>query len=208
MKWNATVALLIRHAHTDAIGQWLAGRAPGVPLNPAGRAQAERLGRALASSRLAAIYASPLERTLETAQAIARHQPAPLHADAALLEIDFGAWTGRTFADLHLDPAWRAYNTRRSTGVIPDGEAAAAVQRRIVGAIEALAARHAGSTFAVVSHGDPIRYAVLHYAGAPLDAYDRFEISPASVSAVALGLDRPRLLYVNNTTLSMPHAHS
>lgn len=196
-----TVLLLVRHAHTDAIGRVLTGRAAGVPLSSTGRAQAEHLGRALAPLPLAAIYTSPLERTLETARALARHQSAALHEDPELLEADFGAWTGLSFAELETRADWRAFNTHRGSAAVPEGETAADVQRRIVGAIERLAARHAGRTIVAVSHADVIRAAVLHIAATPLDLYDRFEISPASVTAVAFDGKRRRLLYVNNIFL-------
>jgi probable phosphoglycerate mutase len=197
-----TTTLLIRHAHTDAIGHRLCGRLPGVQLSAAGRAQAEALGAALAPRTLAAIYTSPLERAVATAHAIARCQPVPITVCEELGEIDFGEWTGKTFAELAPDTAWRAFNTRRATADVPGGERAADAQARIVAALSGLSARHAGETIAIVSHGDVLRFAVLHYASTPLDLYDRFQIDPASVTAVSLSADGPRLLYVNNRTLS------
>jgi broad specificity phosphatase PhoE len=194
-----TVVLLVRHAHTDAVGRIIAGRAAGVPLSAAGRAQADHLGRTLASVPLAAIYTGPLERAIETARAIARHHTVPVREDAALDEVDFGEWTGLTLSELEDIEGWRAFNTDRATAVIPGGEVPLMVQRRIVDAIERLAAAHPGTTIALVSHGDVIRSAVLHVAGSSLDLYHRFEISPASITAVEVAGTSRRLLYVNNT---------
>jgi broad specificity phosphatase PhoE len=202
---DATIALLIRHAHTDAVDHRLVGRAGGVPLSAAGRAQADCLGRAFASCTLAAIYTSPLERALETARALARYQAAPVHVSEPLSEVEFGNWTGKTFAELETLPEWRAFNHRRSTAVVPGGERPIDVQRRIVAALAALATQHAGHTIAVISHADVLRSAVLHYAATPLDLYDRFVISPASVTAVSLSPAGPQLLYVNNSSYA---AHS
>ena len=181
-----TTALLIRHGHTNAIGQQLCGRAAGVQLSTEGRTQATRLGARLASHRLAAIYSSPLERAVETARAIAAHQQADVELCEDLTEIDFGTWTGKTFAELATDAGWLAFNTRRSTAIVPAGECAPDVQGRIVRALERLGRRHAGETIAVVSHCDVLRFAVLHYASTPLDLFDRFDIDPASVTAVSL----------------------
>jgi broad specificity phosphatase PhoE len=198
-----TVALLIRHAHTNALGRQLCGRAPGVPLSLAGEAQALRLGVALSTVELAAIYTSPLERAVATARAIARRQhAATVELCEDLLECDFGEWTGRSFADLDGDPAWQGFNTGRATAVVPGGESAAAVQRRIVSGLAGLAARHAGQTFAVVSHADVLRSAVLHYTSTPLDLYDRFTVDPASVSAVSFTPAGPQLLYVNDRSFA------
>ena len=195
---SATTVLLIRHAHTHAVGSWLAGRLPGVALSPAGVTQAERLGERLAASvELKAIYTSPLERAYETAAAIARHQHAHLEECDELSEIDFGSWTGRTFAELDTDPAWRAFNQTRATAGIPGGEQPGDVQRRIVGAIARLARLHPGQTIAIVSHADVLRFALLHYRSMSLDLYYCFQVEPGSVSVVRLSSDGARVLYVN-----------
>jgi broad specificity phosphatase PhoE len=199
-----SVVLLIRHAHTDALGRVLTGRAPGVMLSALGRGQADRLGRALAPLPLAAIYTSPLERAAATAQAIAQHQSAAITTDTDLLEIDFGEWTGLTFGELDRLADWHAFNRQRSSAIVPGGEACALVQERIVGAIARLAARHAGQIVAAISHGDVIRSAVLYVAGSSLDMYDRFEISPASVTGVAVSDATLRLLYVNQCYVETP----
>src|SRR5688572_17874091 len=162
-----TIALLIRHAHTDAIGRWLPGRMRGVHLSAAGREQAARLGRSLAATPLSAIHSSPLERARETADEIARHHALPLQLHDALSEVDFGEWTGQTFDELDADPRWRLFNLQRGSAAVPEGETAPAVQRRIVRAVERLAKRHRGETFAVVSHADVLRAAVLHYTNTP-----------------------------------------
>ena len=195
----ASIALLVRHAHTDAIGRIIAGRAAGVPLSTTGQTQADHLGRALASVPLSAIYTSPLERAVDTARAIASHQTVAVIEDAGLDEIDFGEWTGLTLSELDDMEGWRAFNTRRASAGIPGGEAPQHVQQRMVAAIARLTAAHPGSTIALVSHGDVIRSAVLHVAGSSLDHYDRFEVSPASVTAVEVSGSHLRLLYVNNT---------
>src|SRR5215207_4417571 len=129
---RGTVILLIRHAHTDAVGRVLTGRAAHVPLSSVGRAQADRLGRALAVLPLAGVYTSPLERAVETARAIARHQAVAVLEDADLHEVDFGDWTGRTFQELDDVEAWQAFNRHRAAAVIPRGESPALVQERIV----------------------------------------------------------------------------
>ena len=200
-----TTALLIRHAHTDAIGVRLVGRAAGVALSSAGRAQADHLGRALANCPLAAIYSSPLQRAVHTAHAIARYQPAPLHVSEDFTEMDFGDWTGRTFEELAALPDWHRFNTSRACASVPNGESPRQVQQRVVGALARVADGHGGRAIAIVTHADVLRAAVLHYAGTSLDCHDRFEISPASVTAVTISRTRPRLLYVNNVSYAMPH---
>ncbi|MDI6837348.1 MAG: histidine phosphatase family protein, partial [Rhizobiaceae bacterium] len=93
--------LMVRHAAHDNVGGFLAGRMEGVRLGPAGRKQAERLAERLRGADIAAIHTSPRERCRETAEAIATAcgLPAPQVA-AELDEIDFGRWSGSTFAEL------------------------------------------------------------------------------------------------------------
>jgi broad specificity phosphatase PhoE len=134
---------------------------------------------------------------VQTAAAIGLHQHAPLRHANELLEIDFGAWTGRSFVELATDADWQRFNTNRSTAVIPEGEKPAAVQARIVAAIARLAGVHAGSTIALVSHGDVLRFALLHYVGATLDDYARFDLDPASVTTLSVCADEVRLLTIN-----------
>jgi probable phosphoglycerate mutase len=197
---SLTTVLMIRHAHTDAIGRCLSGRRAGVPLSTLGAAQAEHLGHALAVCPLAAIYTSPLERAVQTAAAIGRYQSAPVRLASELLEIDFGKWSGKTFTELEPDQDWQLFNARRSIAVIPDGEDLFAVQARIVAAVSRLGALHAGQTIACVSHGDVVRFALLHYVGATLDEYARFEIAPASVTALSLSAHRTQVVAVNART--------
>jgi broad specificity phosphatase PhoE len=191
-----TTALLIRHAHTDAIGNSLSGRLPDIGLSNAGCAQVERL-RTNLRGPLAAVYSSPLERALRTAAPLAADRRMQVLINEELNEIDFGAWTGMTFADLEPLAEWREFNSRRSTATVPGGERAVDVQGRILAFLGRTAALVAGGTFAVVSHCDVIRAAVLYYAHMSLDRFAEIDIDPASVTAVDLTGAQPRLLFVN-----------
>jgi broad specificity phosphatase PhoE len=193
-----TTILLIRHAEHADLGRRLSGRREGVALSENGCLQARALGARLAGHGLARVEHSPLQRTRETAAAIAQGcaLPAPTPVDA-LLEIDFGEWTGRAFDSFGEDPAWRAWNAYRSTARVPGGESMVEAQARIVDYIHAAAARAEGETVAMVSHADMIRAAVAHVLGLPLDHMLRFDIDPASVTGVAIGSWGAKLLFLN-----------
>jgi probable phosphoglycerate mutase len=199
-----TTILLIRHGMTDSVGVRLTSRAPGVTLSLAGRTQVEQLRTRLREAALAAVYSSPMERTLATAEPIARDRGLPVQTLDELIEVDFGEWTGLTFAELDEREDWQRFNATRGSAPVPGGETAPQVQARIVGALETLARRHAGETIAAVSHGDVIRNAVLHAAGTPIDLWHRFEISPASITAVAIDGSAFRLLTVNERPYAVP----
>jgi probable phosphomutase (TIGR03848 family) len=194
-----TTLLLIRHGHTDWIGRAIAGHTPGVALSADGRNQAERLVERLRAVPLAAIYSSPLQRTLETAQPLAQARNLPVQTRDRLIEVNFGEWTGMSMADLEKDPRWDRFNRLRSTARAPGGDLMLDVQSRMVDEMEELRLRHTGETIAVVSHQDSIKAALAHYLGVPLDLFHRFEIGPASVSVVQLADWGPRILAVNST---------
>ncbi len=101
----------------------------------------------------------------------------------ALKEIDFGDWTGKAFAELEQQTAWKQWNSLRSVGRIPNGESIIEVQSRVVDEIEQLRRRFPDQTLALFSHGDPIRAAVTYYLGMPIDMLLRLEVSSASVTS-------------------------
>lgn len=179
-----TRLLLVRHGLTDAVGTTLAGRQPGWRLNADGRAQVRRLAEALARTPLQAVYTSPLERARETADAIAERRRLVPRPRLGLNEVDYGAWTGRTFVELTAIPEWEHFNRNRGMVRVPGGELLCEVQARIAGELEALAAAHRGKTIALVSHGDVIKSAIAHCLGMPLDLLMRVELHPASVSVI------------------------
>jgi len=195
----ATTFLLIRHAAHIHLDKLFSGRMPGVPLSETGRAQAARLGAALASEPIDRIVHSPLDRTSETAVAIAaaRGSAVPVAAAAGLIEIDLGDWTGRSWQDFGDDPAWRDWNERRGSARIPGGETMGEAQARIVGCLAALAREADGRTVAVVSHSDMIRAAVAHVLELPLDRLLSFDVDVASVTRIVWGEWGARLLSLN-----------
>jgi probable phosphomutase (TIGR03848 family) len=194
-----TTFLLIRHANNSWVGRALAGDTPGVHLNEEGAAQGLELVERLREVRIDALYSSPLERALETAQALASSRGLTVQSRARLTEVGLGEWTGREFANLDMDPRWRRFNSFRSSTRAPGGELMTEVQTRIVDEMEELRLSHPEGTVALFSHADVIRCAVAFYAGAPLDLMHRFEISPASVSIIRLAEWGAELHAVNDT---------
>ena len=196
-----TTFFLIRHASCRGLGHTLWGRTPGVCLNEEGRMQAQRLADRLSGITFQAIYSSPLERARETAETIARAAKLEVQQSRAFNEVDFGEWTGKSFDVLDRDETWRRFNTNRSTTRIPGGESFVDVQARAVAEIDRLSFQHADARVAIVSHADVIKAAIGYFAATPIDLLQRIEISPCSVSVVAVDKDSVRLLTVNNTNL-------
>ncbi|MDB5696717.1 MAG: phosphoglycerate mutase family protein [Sphingomonas bacterium] len=191
---TATV-LLIRHAAHVDLNRQLSGRRKGVALTDRGREQAAALGTRLAGRGLTRVECSPLERTRDTASAIAAAcglpQPSPVDA---LLELDMGDWTGREIHSFGDDAEWRTWNERRGTARIPGGESMREAQTRIVAHLRNVPSRE---TVAMVSHCDMIRAAVAYVVGLSLDNLLLFDIDPASVTGVAIGDWGAKLLWLN-----------
>jgi len=198
---SPTVALFVRHGQTPTTGAVLPGRAPGLHLADAGRQQADAVaGRLGQLKNVAAVYASPLERTRETAAPIAKALGHRVHVDKGLLECDFGEWTGRPLKELTKLPEWRAVQRYPSSFRFPGGESFIEMQTRVTDAVSRLTGRHPASTVVLVSHADPIKAAVAHALGTHIDLFQRIVISPCSVTAVAYGELAPTVLTVNSTS--------
>ncbi|MGQ0832514.1 MAG: MSMEG_4193 family putative phosphomutase [Microthrixaceae bacterium] len=199
-----TLVLLVRHGQTPTTGKVLPGRAAGLHLAEKGRQQAEEVAQRIAAlqtdkRRVAAVYASPLERTRETAAPIAKALGLRVRRAKGLLECEFGDWTGGELSKLSKLPEWRTVQ-RNPTGFrFPGGESFTEMQTRIGSAIATMRAEHPGATVVAVSHADPIKAAVAQAMGMHLDLFQRIVISPCSVSAILYGPDAPIVLAVNST---------
>lgn len=192
--------LLVRHGATPTTGKVLPGRAAGLGLSEAGRAQAEAAAARIgALGDVRAVYASPLERAAETAAPIARATGRRVRTVEGLNECDFGAWTGRKLAELRRLAAWGQVQSLPSGFRFPGGESFAEMQNRICGTLGELAARHRGGAIVAVSHADPIKAAVAQAVGTPLDLFQRIVISPCSVTVIAYSSHSPVVLTVNST---------
>ncbi len=187
------LVLLVRHAAHGDVGQILTGRLPGRDLTPAGRAQAERLADRLATTPISRVLASPRARTQQTAAAVAARHGIAVETEDALDEIDFGSWAGCRFEQLDADPAWRAWNATRGLATTPAGDTMLAVQHRTRALIRGLA----GERIVLVTHADVIRAIVADHLGLAVDNWARLEISPASVTTLAIGTASATLLGLN-----------
>jgi probable phosphomutase (TIGR03848 family) len=203
-----TTLLLIRHAVNDWVKTGkLAGWTPEVHLNEDGLAQAEALGKRLADMPLKAIYSSPLERTMETAQAVAGHHPSlTIETCAGMGEVDFGRWQGEKIEKLTRRKMWHVIQYTPTRAYFPEGETMRGAQARAVDALEELARKHPRDMIAVVSHSDIIKMVLAHFLGMPLDLFQRIVISPASLSVVQLGYGRPFVVQVNDISHHPPES--
>lgn len=204
---QTTLMLLVRHGQTPTTGKLLPGRAPGLHLSDQGRDQAVRVAQRLAALPVTALYASPLERTFETASPTAEHLDLPIVEEPGLLEGDFGDWTGAQLADLMKLPEWKTVQHQPDQFRFPNGESFAEMRDRMAATLAKLRDQHPGGTVVCFSHADPIRIAVSDALGNALSKFQRISIGPCSVSAIAYRTEPadsdPMVLTVNSTLESL-----
>jgi probable phosphoglycerate mutase len=194
-----TTLLLIRHGENDYLkNNLLPGRIPGVHLDDEGRQQAEALAAALEKFPIAAIYSSPMERAVETAIPLASAKGLEIQIEQGLSDTDVGEWAGRSWKALERTKAWKVIQQTPSQFRFPGGESFAENQERAVAALERIAAAHKKDKMvAVVFHADPIKLAVAHYLGLPLDKFQRLTARTGSLTILKVDGTKTKLLALN-----------
>jgi probable phosphoglycerate mutase len=191
--------VLVRHAPTAETGKTLYGRLPGHPLSAKGLEMAAELAERLASVKVTAVYASPLERAMQTAEVIAARLRKRVLTHDGLIEVDYGKWAGRSLRSLYKLKAWRTVVTTPSRVRFPEGESLLEAQTRMVRTCQDLADRHRNQAILAVSHADTIKMALSHYLGQPLDLCNRIAVAPASVAVIDLPEGgSPRVVTMNS----------
>ena len=198
-----TTVLLLRHGRTTANAAGvLAGWTPGVRLDDAGAAQVAAVGERLAKVPLAAVVSSPLERCVQTADAVAAGRELAVQTDDRLGEARYGDWTGRTIKELSKEPLWKVVQQHPSAAVFPgdEGEGLAQTQARAVAAVRAWnATLGPDAVWLACSHGDVIKAILADALGLHLDQFQRIVVDPASISVVTYTDTRPFVVRVNDT---------
>ena len=190
--------VLVRHAVTAETGQRLSGRLPGIPLSPEGVDAAWALAASMATADLAAIYTSPIQRCQETAAILAApHQEKP-RSQQALIEVDYGGWSGRTLKSLYRLRSWKALMADPVGFRFPQGETLDDVRQRSVRAVRRLARLHQDDTVLAVSHGDVIRSLVAHALVNSVEIIHRLHVAPLGVTVIdVVEKGTPRVVSLN-----------
>jgi probable phosphoglycerate mutase len=197
-----TRVYLIRHAATTASAEDRFAGSSNVPLSDEGRGQARHLAKRLATQRPAAIYCSPMERTVETATILgAPHGLTPQPVDG-LREIDHGHWEGlsRPEVKTRYPGEMEAWDADPFGFAPPGGETGAAVVARAIPAIREIVMSHPNQSVFVVSHKATNRLIIGHYLGIELRGYrDRLDQQPACLNILDFrDLARARLMLLND----------
>lgn len=192
--------LLIRHGENDFVKTGkLPGQSAGIHLNEKGQKQAQALGEALAQVPLKGVYSSPLERAMQTAEPIALSHRLTIQQERGLMDAHVGKWQGKSIKALRLTNAWKIVQHSPSRFQFPDGESFMDLQTRIVSALEGIVRKHKNpkDIVAVIFHADPIKLAVSHFLGLPLDHFQRLSCDTGSLTALHVGAMGANLIKLN-----------
>jgi len=195
-----TVVCLVRHGTTATTGKVLPGRARGLHLSDQGRDEAAKAAEALAAMPVSVVYTSPLERTRETAEAIAERLGKRVVSERGLIECDFGSWTGEALAQLRKLPEWQTVQRWPSGFRFPGGESFVEVQSRLTDTVGRICQAHPGEVVVAVSHADCIKVVLASVLGVPLDLFQRIVVAPCSISTIVYGPSGPAVLAMGVTS--------
>jgi len=193
---------LVRHGETESNRLGLALGRSDVPLNERGVLQSERLGEALSGEPLAAVYASPLRRTLETARAVAGPHGLEVTVEERLIEMEIGELDGLTFAEVRTRYPGLLEEWVSGPGPnmpMPGGERLVDVQERAWSTVTELAARHAEEAVAAVTHNFVILSLLTKVLGMELSQFRRLQHAVAAVSVVDFTPGRTLVVRMNDT---------
>ena len=179
---------MIRHGDNDYLAKnRLPGHIPGIHLNKRGNEQATLLAQSLSKLPIKAIYCSPLERAIETAQPLAQSLGMEIQIRQDLTDGDVGEWAGRYWKVLRRNKLWKIIQQNPSQFQFPGGESFVQIQGRVVTTLDAIVSAHIkDEMIAVVFHADPIKLAVAHYLGLPLDNFQRLTINAGSITILKI----------------------
>jgi broad specificity phosphatase PhoE len=186
--------LLVRHGTHAEVGRLLSGRSE-IGLNARGRREAEALAQALNGTPIATLHTSPRLRARETIAPIAARRALPVTVAPGLDEIDFGGFTGRSFAALAGDANWERWNAERATTRCPGGETMAEASDRALAYLRGLAADDAPAL--CVTHCDIVRAMVVRALGLGFDRMFAFDCDPGSCTTLAIGDGEVRIVALN-----------
>jgi probable phosphoglycerate mutase len=201
---RVTSFLLVRHAESEANAGAYFGSQSDSKLSEIGRRQVERLTEALAGVQLQAVYSSDLSRAHDTVAPTAARLGLPLETTPRLRERHMGALTGLSFEEAKktYPDMWRDLVARTPHAAPPGGESHADLFGRVGSLLDELAAKHAGQSVLIGSHGVAINHMLRHLMGIMDHANTLwFTVDNASVSRIDIherhGQSAPRLTYAN-----------
>jgi len=193
--------ILVRHGQTD----WnVNGRYMGwtdEPLNSEGVRQAQSVAQRLSPWPISAVYSSPLQRAVSTADMVAGPHSIAVQTIDELGEMRIGGWEGMFARDIaaRYPELWKTWRTNPGDFRMPGGESLGEVRERVIRAFDRITAESEGKMALAVTHDVVVRLLSAHCLGTGLDIYRRLEVGNASITVMERDGERCRLRVLNDT---------
>jgi alpha-ribazole phosphatase len=175
--------ILIRHGQTDwNFAQRFQGQSD-IHLNEVGKKQARALAERLSDHSFDIVYASDLQRAIETANIIRK----PAYPDLRLREVKFGDWEGLTYDEIKekQPAALSAWENDIYKNAPPNGETLEQLSERVQSLLDEIHAKHSGQTVLIVAHGGVLQTLICLALNLKPTMYWQFHLSTASLSEIA-----------------------
>jgi broad specificity phosphatase PhoE len=197
---NVTRLFLLRHGEVEERYHRIFGGRIDMELSSLGLEQAQRLAEYLSRIRIDAVYCSPMKRARQTAAPLERYAPPPIVLPG-LREVDFGDWTGHTWAEVkeRFDVSAYSWLQQMDNGGFPKGETAAGFRARIEPCVRQILETHKGQTSAVVCHGGVVRAILAVIFNWPMPLTMAFDIEYASLTEVQFAAHKTEIHRLNFT---------
>lgn len=196
-----TRIFLVRHGQTAwNVGEIFRGRAD-IPLDETGLKEADLAGDALKDETIHAIYSSPLKRSVQTAEGIARYQNLPVQPLEAIIDISYGEWEGKENKEVKekYPDLYNLWLTEPHKVRFPGGETLDEVRNRTMSAIEELIRKHANESIVLVAHRVPNKVISCAVLGLDNSHFWRIKQDTASTNLFIYDNNQWIIAYLNNT---------
>ena len=200
-----TEVILIRHGESEWNQSHRYTGQQDVPLSDLGREQAFRLAERLKDDGITAIYASPLRRARDTAEAISKLARVPITLEPGLAEINHGAWEGLTAHQVSekFPSEYARWRTQPHAVVMPAGESLDDVRKRAAAVWDRALVEKRGGKIVICSHDAVLRVLLLAALGLTLDHFWKWSFENASLSVLQVrgdaGVETGHLVRLNDT---------
>ena len=199
-----TTFLLLRHAHSKANSAGiLAGQLEGIGLSKDGFAQVDKLSSALKDLKIDRIISSPMQRCLETVEALAKSKKKRVSIDKRLIEMNYGSWSGEELSKLSRMRDWKVIQSKPSTFRFPKGESFKELETRIESLLKQLSRKYPKETILLITHGDIVKIAASLTVGSGLDNFQKFAVDPCSLTTISWSAKSRTLISFNQKIVSI-----
>ncbi len=188
---------LVRHGETDwNVQRIIQGKRNDIPLNRKGRSQANKLALYFKMRHIDSIISSPLKRSLQTAEIIAKVKNLSVVTREELSEVDYGEWGGNKSNEVPVkfSEQWKKFTTNPELFTFPGGESLRAFYERVTNYFKMIPTNE---DILIVTHVNPIRMIIKYILNAEFKSVYNIHIENCTVSGINYKKDKWEVDFLN-----------